>query len=292
MSLPTKVVITGARGQLASALLRAAPVGVFCVPLQREELDITDLASLRAALADLAPDCVINGSAYNLVDKAEGDGARAALEINALGVANLARASREIGARLVHFSTDFVFDGHKRTPYREEDATGPLGVYGASKLCGENIALAGSPRNFAIRVSRLYGPLPASGATQKPGGNFPLLMLKLGRERTSLRVVSDQIGTPSFTPDLARATWELLERAEGGLFHLANSGEVDFATYAETALEIAGVKCAVERVTTAQYGAPAARPQYSTLGCAKAWAAGATPLRPWREALEEFLKSL
>jgi len=292
VSLPTKVVITGSRGQLASAILRAAPTGISCVPLPREDLDITDFGAVQARFLELAPDCVINGSAYNLVDKAETEGARAAVEINALGVAILARAAREIGARLVHFSTDFVFDGQKRVPYREEDATGPLGVYGASKLCGENIALAGSPRNFAIRVSRLYGPLPQVGTTQKPGGNFPLLMIKLGRERPSLRVVCDQIGSPSYTPDLARATWELLALADGGLFHLANTGEVDFATYAETALEIAGVKCEVERVTTANYGAPAARPLYSTLGCERAWAAGVTPLRPWREALEEFLKSL
>jgi dTDP-4-dehydrorhamnose reductase len=159
----------------------------------------------------------------------------------------------------VHFSTDYVFDGRKSSPYTEEDAPGPLGVYAASKLAGENLALAAHERNFAIRVCRLYGPV--GDVTQKPGGNFPLLMLKLGRERESLRVVNDQIGTPTYTPDLARAVWQLVQSTSGGLFQLSNAGEVAFDEYARAVLEFKNVACRIEPVSTEEYGAAARRPE-------------------------------
>lgn len=282
-----KVLITGAQGQLARSLAAQAPPDTRIVALGRAALDICDADAVRAALETHRPDAVFNGAAYNLVDKAEGEGARTALEINALGPAVLAAACRDTGAQLVHFSTDFVFDGRKTSPYRETDLTAPLGVYGASKLCGENVVLAASPRHFAVRVCRLFGPI--DGQTQKPGGNFPLLMVKLGRERSSVRVVNDQIGAPTYTPDLARGLWQLLERAEGGLFHLSNAGEISFADYAREIFQIAGVECEVEGVSSAEYGAPAARPLYSTLSNAKAQDIGVEALRPWREALREFL---
>jgi dTDP-4-dehydrorhamnose reductase len=194
----------------------------------------------------------------------------------------------------VHFSTDFVFDGTKKTPYSETDATHPLGIYAASKLAGENIALATSPKNFVIRVCRLFGPTKTDGAdsSKKPSGNFPLLMLRLARERGHVRVVNDQIGTPTYTPDLARAVWQLIENADGGLFHLSNAGEVSFADYARTIFEIAHVECEVEGISSAEYGAAARRPEYSTLDNSKAHAAGVLPLRDWREALREFLETL
>jgi dTDP-4-dehydrorhamnose reductase len=286
---PGKVLITGARGQLAGALATIAPAGTEVVALERAQLDICDEAAVQSALETHRPDMVLNPAAYNLVDKAEGEGKRTALEVNALGPAVLASACRQAGIPLVHFSTDFVLDGRSDKPYSEEDKTVPLGVYGASKLCGENVVLAASPGNSAIRVCRLFGPV--SGETQKPGGNFPLLMLKLARERGKVRVVNDQIGSPTYTPDLARAIWQLLATADGGLFHLSNAGEVSFADYAQEIFDIAGVKCEIERVSTAAYGAPAARPLYSTLSNAKAHAVGVTPLRHYHEALEEFLKA-
>jgi len=284
-----RVLITGANGQLSRALLNTAPSATQCFGVARGELDITDEAAVSAVMARLRPDLVINGAAYNLVDKAESDGMQEALNINALGVARLSRACRDAEIPLVHFSTDFVFDGDKRTPYTEEDKPGPLGVYAASKLAGENIALAGSLRNFAIRVSRLYGPLQVGGATQKPAGNFPLLMLKLGREREFVRVVNDQVGVPTYTPDLAPAVWQLLSCAEGGLFQLSNAGEIAFDEYAREVFRLSGSHCAVESVTSEEYAAPARRPLYSTLSNAKAHAAGVTPLRDWREALAEFI---
>ncbi len=294
--LPKKALILGARGQLAGALRRAAPEGVQIVALEREGVDITDDASIRASLEVHRPDLVWNGAAFNAVDKAQSsEGARDAMQINALGPALLAIACRDFEARLVHFSTDFVFDGRKNSPYEEDDATNPLSIYGASKLGGERAVLAASPRHFAIRVERLFGPVEdfqsSGGSAAKPGGNFPMLMLRLGRERASVRVVDDQIGTPSFNPDLARAAWQLVERSDGGLFHLSNAGETSFADYAERVFQIAGVDCKVERVSSEEYGAPAARPLYSTFSNERAHCVGVEPLRAWDEALEEFLKN-
>jgi dTDP-4-dehydrorhamnose reductase len=290
----SKVLVVGANGQLAQSLMRTAPSSVNCVPWTRSELDIADETAVYRAIEKHQPHCVINGAAYNLVDKAENEGAADAIEINTLGVANLARACRDARIPLVHFSTDYVFDGQKQTPYVETDATGPLSIYASSKLAGENITLACSPQNFAIRVCRLFGPTHADGAgsLKKPSGNFPLLMLRLGRERGKVRVVNDQIGTPTYTPDLARGVWQLIENSTGGLFHLSNGGEVAFDEYARAIFEIGGVECEVEGITTQEYGAAAARPLYSTLSNGKAHQAGVVPLRHWKEALREFLKSL
>ena len=289
-----RVLVTGARGQLARSLMKTAPAGTECIGVTRTEIDITDGSAVNEIIARISPDLVINGAAYNLVDKAESDGMQDALNINALGVARLSRACREANIPLVHFSTDFVFDGEKRTPYTEDDKTAPLGVYGASKLAGENIALAGSPRNFAIRVCRLYGPTESDGAgsPQKPSGNFALLMLRLARERGKVRVVNDQIGTPTYTPDLAAAVWQLLACSNGGLFQLSNIGEVAFDEYAREIFRIAGVECEVESISSEEYAAPARRPLYSTLSNEKANAAGVAPLRHWRDALSEFIGQL
>ena len=290
----SRAVIVGGQGALAGALAHAAPAAVELRSASRADLDICDFAAVRAYLENAKPDVVLNGAAYNAVDRAQNEGAADAIAINATGVAALATACRDLEIPLLHFSSDFVFDGHQSAPYVETDATGPLSIYGASKLCGENIALTTSSRNLAIRVCRLFGPTieNGSGSARKPGGNFPLLMLRLARERGSVKVVDDQTGSPSYTPDLARGVWQLLEQGASGLFHLSNAGEVSFADYAAEIFQIAGVNCQIERISSAQYNAPAARPLYSTLSNDKAIAAGITPLRHWREALREFLADL
>ena len=287
----SRAVIVGGQGSLARALKNAAPIGVECRSAARTDLDICDGAAVRAFLERARPDVVLNGAAYNAVDRAQSEGASDAIAINATGVAALATACRDLQIPLVHFSSDFVFDGRKNAPYLETDATGPLSIYGASKLCGENIALTSAPRNLVIRVCRLFGPTieDGSGSARKPGGNFPLLMLRLARERGAVKVVDDQIGSPSYTPDVARGVWQLLEHGASGLFHLSNAGEVSFADYAAEIFRLAKVNCPIERVSSAQYNAPAARPLYSTLCNDKAMAAGAMPLRHWRAALQEFL---
>lgn len=291
MSKYQKVMVVGAGGNLARALIAAAPRDAEVVALDHAGLDVTDEDAVAAALRTHAPDIVLNGAAYNLVDKAEGEGSEAALYLNTLAPSRLAKSCEAREVPLVHFSTDFVFDGTKRTPYIETDAAIPVSVYGRTKLMGENLVSVVSPRHYIIRVCRLFGPVPPDKATQKPSGNFPLLMLNLAKERDRVRVVNDQIGSPSYTPDLARAVWQLVENGEGGLYHLSNAGEVSFADYARAIFEIAGVGCEVEDVTSEAYGAPARRPLYSTMSNAKAETAGVTPLRHWRAALGEFLLS-
>ena len=286
----SRVLVTGARGQLARALLSSAPRGVECVGMERAALDIGNAAAVKNALRETRAQFVINGAAYNLVDKAEGEGAEAARQINFRGAENLAQVCARREVPLLHFSTDFVFDGAKKTPYLETDATNPLGVYAQSKLDGERAVLAASPRNFVVRVCRLFGPREYSqgeNANAKPAGSFPFLMLKLAQTRNVVRVVNDQIGTPSYNPDVARGVWQLIEKAEGGLFHLSNYGAVSFADYARETFRIAGVSCKVEEVSSEEYGAPAARPPYSVLSNEKIIAAGVSPLRDWREALAE-----
>lgn len=289
----TKVLLTGANGQLANSIKSSAPESIEVIALTRQELDICDEPSVAKVLSRFRPDCVINGAAYNLVDKAETNGAADAFAINAIGVANLARHCKTRDIPLVHFSTDFVFDGQKKSPYTESDFTQPLSVYGASKLAGENIVLSSSDINYVIRVSRLFGPidLKENSAGQKPTGNFPLTMLKLAKTHSQLRVVNDQIGSPSYTPDLAKVLWQLFPKSNGGLFHLTNSGEVAFDEFARTAFEIAKVDCEVIGISSEEYNAPAKRPPYSTLSNAKIQNLGIEPLRSWREALEEYLQN-
>lgn len=290
--MTNRVLVCGANGQLAQAISRFAPAEYDCVGATRAQLDICDRDAIARLCDEIRPTLVINGAAYNLVDKAESDGQSDALRVNAQGVAALAEACKKREVPLVHFSTDFVFDGAKKTPYREDDCPRPLGVYAASKLCGEHIALASSTRNLAIRVSRVFGPIEHGGITQKPAGNFPLLMMKLGRERDKLRVVSDQIGAPSHTHDLAKGLWQLIQNAQCGLFHLSNAGEVAFDEYAREVFRLAKIDCEVEAISSEEYGAPAQRPLYSTLSNEKAHALGVRPLRHWKDALREFVESL
>lgn len=262
--------------------------------MTRAELDIGDATALEKLLREVKPQLVINGAAYNLVDKAEGEGAAVARQINFRGVKNLAEVCARSEVPLLHFSTDFVFDGTKKTPYLESDTTNPLSVYAQSKLDGERAALAASPRNFVVRVCRLFGPREYSqGESEgaKPAGSFPFLMLQLAQIRDAVRVVNDQIGSPSYNPDVARGVWQLVEKTDGGLFHLSNSGAVSFADYARETFRIAGAKCEVEGVSSEEYGAAAARPLYSVLSNEKVIAAGVAPLRDWREALREAIST-
>lgn len=289
-----RALIVGAGGQLAQALIAAAPPETECIGRTRLQLDLCDGEAIKHALRETRPALVVNGAAYNQVDLAEAAGMEAAFRTNALGVGRLAYACREADTPLLHFSTDLVFDGGKLAPYTEDDEPRPQGVYAASKLAGEHLALAASPRNLVVRVCRLFGPPagPEQGSAAKPSGNFPLLMLRLARERGRVRVVNDQIGSPTYTPDLAGAVWALTQCGDGGLFHLSSAGSVSFADYAREIFRVSGVPCEVEAVSSADYGAAARRPLYSVLDNSKAHAAGVTPLRDWQEALEECLTTL
>jgi len=278
-----RVAVTGAAGQLGRALVshlgpRAAWAG------GRDELDVRDPAAVARVLDQVRPDVVVNAAAFNDVDGAEADPAPA-MAVNAVGAGHLARACRERGALLVHVSSDYVFDGTKREPYREDDSPRPLNAYGVSKLAGcLLVADAGGP-HLIVRTSALFG----AGGNRVKGGSFVERIVARARSGQPLRVVGDQVFSPTYAPDLAAALVGLVDGGARGLFHVTNSGSCSWHQLAMAALEIAGVRAPVEEIRSRDLGAPARRPAYSVLANDRARAAGLAPLRPWRDALTEFI---
>jgi dTDP-4-dehydrorhamnose reductase len=280
-----KVLITGANGQLGQALQATAPVNVSIIAAGSAELDIGDAATVEALLLAERPDAIFNAAAYTAVDKAESEEALA-VRTNAEGVANLARAAGAIGARLVHVSTDFVFDGLSGVPYLPDAPTAPLGVYGRTKRQGE---LAAGPDALVVRTAWVYG---------SRGGNFVRTMLRLMAERDEVRVVADQIGTPTFAGSLADALWRLHAAGAKGLFHYTDSGAASWYDFAvaiqEEALAIGLLTRAVPvlPIATSDYPTPAARPHYSVLDKSATFAllGGAAP--HWRVNLRKMLKDI
>jgi dTDP-4-dehydrorhamnose reductase len=278
-------VVIGATGQLGSDLVRTFDQPGELVALSTRDVDILDAARTRSILEALQPTCVINTAAYNLVDRAEDDG-RSAFALNAVAVGTLAAVCQAAGARLVHFSTDYVFDGAKRTPYLETDSPQPVNVYGQSKLAGERLALERCERSVIFRVCGLFG---LAGSLGKGKGNFVETMLRLAREGRPLRVVSDQVLCPSYTLDLARKVWKVLPKVAHPIYHLTNAGQVSWYEFARRALELAGLTADLTPVTAAEYGARARRPAYSVLAHAHLAALGEDDLRPWDAALPAYV---
>ncbi len=277
--------VIGATGQLGSDLVRTFDQPGELVALSTRDVDILDAARTRSILEALQPTCVINTAAYNLVDRAEDDG-RSAFALNAEAVGTLAAVCQAAGARLVHFSTDYVFDGAKRTPYLETDSPQPVSVYGESKLAGERLALERCERSVIFRVCGLFG---LAGSLGKGKGNFVETMLRLAREGRPLRVVSDQVLCPSYTLDLARKVWKVLPKVAHPIYHLTNAGQVSWYEFARRALELAGLTADLTPVTAAEYGARARRPAYSVLAHAHLAALGEDDLRPWDAALPAYV---
>ena len=277
--------VIGATGQLGSDLVRTFDQPGELVALSTRDVDILDAERTRSILEALQPTCVINTAAYNLVDRAEDDG-RSAFALNAEAVGTLAAVCQAAGARLVHFSTDYVFDGAKRTPYLETDSPQPVSVYGESKLAGERLALERCERSVIFRVCGLFG---LAGSLGKGKGNFVETMLRLSREGRPLRVVSDQVLCPSYTLDLARKVWKVLPKVAHPIYHLTNAGQVSWYEFARRALELAGLTADLTPVTAAEYGARARRPAYSVLAHAHLAALGEDDLRPWDAALPAYV---
>ena len=277
--------VIGATGQLGSDLVRTFDRSGELTPLSTRDVDIRNAAATRSLLEALRPTCVLNTAAYNLVDRAEEDGS-SAFALNAEAVGTLAEACQSLGARLVHFSTDYVFDGAKRTPYLETDPTRPLSVYGESKLAGERLALERCERAVVFRVCGLFG---LAGAHGKGKGNFVETMLRVAREGRPLRVVSDQVLCPSYTLDLARKVWAVLPNVAHPVYHLTNAGQTSWYDFARQSLALAGVTADLSPVTAAEYGAKARRPAYSVLAHANLAALGEDDLRPWDEALRAYV---
>lgn len=279
-----RALITGAGGQVGRALAATAPQGWDVALLDRATLDIGDRDAVAAAVAEAKPDILFNAAAYTAVDKAESEVGNAE-RINGTAVAFLAEACRTQGARLVHFSTDFVFGGQSSTPYRPDHPTAPLGVYGRSKLAGEGHALT-DPANLVIRTAWVYGT---------EGANFVRTMLCLMGERDKIRVVADQVGTPTHTLSLAQATWRLAELDARGVHHFTDAGVAswyDFAVAIEEEGRSAGLLPGETRVVpipTADYPTPARRPAYSVLDKTATWDALGGPARHWRSELRDMV---
>jgi dTDP-4-dehydrorhamnose reductase len=278
--------LIGAAGQLGFDLARTFDLPGELIPLTRADLDVLDRAAVDRMLRDLRPTHVVNTAAYNLVDGAEDERAQAfALNADAVGV--LGDACDALGATLVHFSTDYVFDGRRSTPYREDDAPGPLGAYAESKLEGERRAMAHRRPAFVFRVCGLFGVAPTT-AIRRP--NFVELMLRLARAGQPLRVVSDQVLTPSYTRDLAPKVWRVVGRGAPGLYHLTNAGATSWYEFAREIFRLSGLTPSLTAVTAAEYGARARRPAYSVLAHGRLAAMGEDDLRPWDDALAAYLR--
>ncbi len=285
-----QVVVVGAGGQLGRELRKVLPRETT-VALERSDLDVCDGDAVATRIAALAPDVIINAAADNRVDAAEIAPADS-VGVNVLGAASLARASRDTQAFLIQVSTDYVFDGCATRPYTEDDVPNPLGAYGRSKLAAELMVRTIAPRHAVVRTAGLY----AAGGTRAKGGSFIDRVLEKARAGEPLKVVDDQVTAPTWARDLAVAITRLLPRlvsgdAPAGVYHVTNGGECSWYEFAQTVLELTGVKASIEPVETQHRPALALRPAYSVLANARLAALGEPPLRPWRDALAAYLKN-
>jgi dTDP-4-dehydrorhamnose reductase len=280
--LKSKVLITGAKGQLGSdVVLCLQDLGYEVCGYGSQELDITDFEQVTKIYSKIKPDIVIHAAAYTKVDLAESEPEKAFL-INAYGTRNIAVASEAIGAKLVYVSTDYVFNGQGSAPYNEFDSTSPLGVYGKSKLAGEQFIRDFSSKFFIIRTSWVYG---------LHGVNFVKTILKLAEDHDDLNVVYDQIGSPTYTVDLAKFIGQLIETNLYGIYHASNTGSCSWYEFAKAIFEEAGLSnIIVNPVTTADFPRPAPRPSYSVMDHTAIRLNGLTGLPHWRESLNRFIQ--
>ncbi|MFC1542864.1 dTDP-4-dehydrorhamnose reductase [Pseudomonadota bacterium] len=286
-----RLLITGCLGQVGSELVRQAlSLGWEVKAADRDELDITDADTVNRMIHDVKPDVVINAAAYTAVDIAEDD-VDAAFAVNRDGPVNLAVACEEQGALLVHYSTDYVFDGSKGSAYHENDAVAPLGVYGESKLEGELAVAKSCAKHLILRTSWVFSV---------HGNNFVKTMLRLGSEREELGVVADQFGKPTSAAEIARITLAILPHAEGhwGIYHLAQPESISWHGFSKTIFAEAEkqkwplkVKH-VKEITTEDYPTPAKRPANSEFNCEKLERVFGVQIKPWGESLSEVIKEL
>ena len=283
-----KILITGADGQLGRELrhLLDGDDRFEATYTDVAELDITDAAAVNAFVGDLQPAYVVNCAAYTAVDRAEDDEA-VATRLNTDAVRHLAKAAARCGARMVHISTDYVFDGHAFRPYREDDATHPTSVYGRTKLGGELALLTTLPgQSVVLRTAWLYSP---------HGKNFVKTMLALGREREQLRVVCDQVGNPTPATDLARAVVAVLTAVEWhpGIYHFADEGAVSWYDFAKAIHQLAGIDgCDVQPCLSDEYATRATRPHYSVLDKAKFKTTFGFTIPHWHQSLAECIERM
>lgn len=290
-----KILVTGAKGQLGTQFINILKQGTSelgetpeavrdceIIAYDVEELDITDLKSVREVLHKEKPEAVINCAAYTNVDGCETN-EDLAFKINSIGPRNLAIVSEEIGAKIIHISTDYVFKGDGSTPYREYDKTSPVSVYGKTKSLGEEYIKEFSSKYFIVRTSWLYGYY---------GKNFVKTIIKAAKERGQLKVVNDQRGNPTNAEDLVYHTIKLLLTEEYGIYHCTGEGECTWYDFAKAIVELAKIDCTVEPVTSEQFNSAAKRPTFSSLDNMMLRCTVGNSMRPWKDALEEFIRNV
>jgi dTDP-4-dehydrorhamnose reductase len=294
----TKILLTGKNGQLGWELQRSLATFAQVVATDSKELDLADPDAIRRTIRRIAPDIIINPAAYTAVDKAEGD-AELAMAVNGIAPGVLAEESLRLGALLVHYSTDYVFDGSKAAPYTEEDAPNPQSVYGRTKLAGEQAILASGCKHLILRTSWVYGV---------HGGNFVKTILRLAKERNELRIVADQFGAPTWARNLAQATASALSCWQSknwdsdlsGLYHLTAAGRTNWHEYAEEIVRLARKRdpalaaklLDIRPIATQEYPVPAKRPANSVLSNDKIRDAFGIVLPEWRDSLAECVREI
>jgi dTDP-4-dehydrorhamnose reductase len=275
-----RIVVFGAKGQLGRDLIRVLASEHSVAGFDLPEADICEPGAALGILRDTGADCVVNAAAYTDVEKAEDD-PETAFRVNESGAGLVARAAAEVGAPVVYYSTDFVFDGSARTPYQPEDPPNPLSVYGQSKLAGELATRMANDNHYILRTAWLYGP----------GGNhFVEKILAAAARRPSLRVVDDETGSPTHTWDLARATRALIGTGRFGTYHAVNRGHCTRRVFAEEILRLAGKTTPVEPCSASEYPVKAPRPAFGALDPASLEAATGAPMRTWQEALAHYFE--
>lgn len=270
------LLITGAKGQLGTELSKLLP---DAIATDVSDLDITDKGAVESFVKENNIDTVINCAAYTAVDKAEAD-TLVAEKINIIGPKNLAQS----GAKLIHISTDYVFDGTSYRPYSENDTPHPVSVYGKTKLAGEQAVLSQSQSAIIIRTAWLYSPY---------GNNFVKTMRRLGAEKSILKVVCDQVGTPTYAADLAQAIVDILPQFKDGhkgLYHFSNQGVCSWYDFAVEIIKLSGLSCQVKPIETRDYPTAATRPFYSVLNKSKIISEFNVNIPHWKESLEKCLK--
>jgi dTDP-4-dehydrorhamnose reductase len=280
-----RVLITGGGGQLASDLEALLQGGAEVLAPPRSVLDVTDDAAVAAAFADLRPTAVFNCAAFHNVEVCEREEDQA-FAVNVRAVKRLATRSAEVGARFVHLSTNYVFDGTGDEPYDEGDAPNPRSIYAISKLAGEHAALAYTPDALVVRTAGLYG---LYGSASK-GGNFVTRMIARAKDQGALNVVADQTLTPTFTADLAAGILAAVDAGVTGTLHVTNSGATSWHGFTEAIMELAGVDVPVAAGTTTIAPGAADRPLNGVLRSSVSVRAGLPPMRPWRTALADYLE--
>ena len=279
-----RILILGAGGQLATEIERVLAAEEV-LALSHAQADICDADAIERHAGQFRPDCLINTAAYHRVDDCE-DEVERSFAVNAVALKGLCQVAGVLGATLVHFSTDYVFDGAQRRPYRETDFPNPLSIYAMSKLAGEQIVRRYAPRHFVVRTCGLY----AHWGSRSKGGNFVETMLRLAREGRAIRVVNDQVTTPSSARDVARALVPLLRSQRYGLYHMTNAGACSWFEFAQEIFRLAKLPASIQPISSAEFRAKARRPPYSVLENAALREAGLPDLQPWQQALADYFR--